>query len=96
MLAEEPGDSADLHFPLDSGRNSHNSQNSGESFASSAARSTSINLDARSDISEATTVSIVRGCLSNFFYLATVQVHNNSVMISGLLLKSCFPFPICD
>ena len=58
MLAEEPGEAADLHIPLDSGRNSHNSQNSGESFASSAARSTSINLDARSDISEATTVSI--------------------------------------
>ncbi|XP_072039605.1 LOW QUALITY PROTEIN: uncharacterized protein [Amphiura filiformis] len=55
MLAEESSGEGDLQFPLDSGRNSHNSQNSGESFASSAARSTSINLDARSDISEATT-----------------------------------------
>ena len=57
MLAEETGET-DLHLPLDSGRASHNSQNSGESFASSAARSSSINIDARSDISEATTVSI--------------------------------------
>ena len=58
MLAEENSEGEQMQLPLDSGRNSHNSQNSGESFASSAARSTSINLDARSDISEATTVSL--------------------------------------
>ena len=37
--------------------NGRSSQNSGESFATSVAESASINIDARSDISEATTVS---------------------------------------
>lgn len=42
---------------LDAAVEGRSSQNSGESFATSVAESASINLDARSDISEATTVS---------------------------------------
>lgn len=60
------------------------SQNSGESFATSVAESASINVDARSDISEASTVSASQA--AHFFKV----INCISIKITFTVASHCF------